>query len=977
MGFRKRPRLLPIIGGLSLFLVSCAGERTFKPVVANGKRIAKASLQGTFSYLRSVKDVKYAKTSPEFLAPGVYLDTDKLVQFVIRENTLDVVSVDPLYIEEKDAEINQILLSFPIRHVDLLRKQNVDGEDTHEEEETEARRTWSQRDYVVVDLTQNKVDLFAEVKSTGASPSIEIDATAGTINFETAKQLKEGVWLEEHYSFLKFTPSATYEQRLYPRPVQDRFGIFKTVTYKFDNFGRRLQSLKQEFMSRWDTTQPVVYYLSKNFPQHLKPATYAVFAAWNQAFRSALGKDLLELRENSGQELGDLRYSLIGYVDTAEENGLLGYGPSVVNPRTGEILKGDVYVYGNTLKHAIWAERAWGKLLGVGMRGLPLGSITPKSTSPTKIAALASQLTSLRAIDLSLIETVKTRTENPAAMIETLRERFYKENTHRLTRMNADVGTAIRANVGRDMTDEELEIAIFTPLIAHELGHTLGLRHNFMGSADENHFHPGKKSSSVMDYGFFSTVEPEGPGPYDSAAIQIAYGTDRTKDALLTAENFYYCTDENLFDARHGLCHQFDAGTNLSQVARKQIERYVASFYFNNLRLDRVGFGEIDQEYVDKVLTYLIDLRLLFDHATSVVNAGKLAEIRGGGAPDEEGLKKLWRLLRRRIEAGRGSQRIFPLEITSALTVRIDLDKAIAALEDADKARHEIFSYFSLTITEQDRNEYHQVDIVNEDLQIRGVLIDKLLALMVLNLRTIDPLGDAGGISVFDTLHEPAAALLTSLLSNTETGKSAEGRIVSNLKVFNTNLREMAFESLKQLIEDPGLESGEAKELVRLERVRANDPEAQNLQKLDELRAQFQELLYKFEVTTDPDEEARFRAEVQVNMDARNALNLTSCNIRDGLQLKAPITLTEFGAVDTASGHLIRDNLNLMEDRLAVLIKVEQDLSKLINGEEDPEKRKKLQREADRMKDMQLIFTRYVKTERSFAEKLYREYRPN
>src|SRR5690606_5724921 len=110
---------------------------------------------------------------------------------------------------------------------------------------------------------------------------------------------------------------------------------------------------------RWDIDNKVVYYLSKDYPEHLKPATREVFASWNKAWKEATGKEVLELRENSGQEPGDLRYNMI-YFDTSEGgNRLLGYGPSVTNPRTGEIIKADVFLYGGTLKQSVYSTRKW------------------------------------------------------------------------------------------------------------------------------------------------------------------------------------------------------------------------------------------------------------------------------------------------------------------------------------------------------------------------------------------------------------------------------------------------------------------------------------------------------------------------------------------------------------------------------------------------------------------------------------------
>ncbi|MEZ9418046.1 zinc-dependent metalloprotease, partial [Vibrio sp. 10N.286.49.E1] len=75
---------------------------------------------------------------------------------------------------------------------------------------------------------------------------------------------------------------------------------------------------------------------------------------------------------------------------------------------------------------------------------------------------------------------------------------------------------------------------MFKSTLIHELGHNLGLRHNFMGSTDETHFyteaelaqskigHLDKPAaySSIMDYGASIFDELLTFGKYDKAALR-------------------------------------------------------------------------------------------------------------------------------------------------------------------------------------------------------------------------------------------------------------------------------------------------------------------------------------------------------------------------------------------------------------------------------------------------------------------------
>lgn len=129
-------------------------------------------------------------------------------------------------------------------------------------------------------------------------------------------------------------------------------------------------------------------------------------------------------------------------------------------------------------------------------------------------------------------------------------------------------------------------------LVAHEAGHTLGLRHNFAGSSiytlDEINSDElkGKKpwSVSVMDYngtniritsgdeqGDYSVI---GIGPYDHWAIQYGYATS-DKDSQKVFENvdkpeFVYATDEDTWgpDPR---ARRYDMSSNPLEYAQEQV----------------------------------------------------------------------------------------------------------------------------------------------------------------------------------------------------------------------------------------------------------------------------------------------------------------------------------------------------------------------------------------------------------------------
>src|SRR5262249_12345829 len=111
---------------------------------------------------------------------------------------------------------------------------------------------------------------------------------------------------------------------------------------------------------------------------------------------------------------------------------------------------------------------------------------------------------------------------------------------------DAVIGLALKLKgqgLSGDALFKALRTLIFRGLADHEMGHTMGLRHNFAGSTDalnyDDHFWNIRNMpqaqwdanslseyqySTVMDYGSRFNSDVHGIGKYDAAAIRFGYG---------------------------------------------------------------------------------------------------------------------------------------------------------------------------------------------------------------------------------------------------------------------------------------------------------------------------------------------------------------------------------------------------------------------------------------------------------------------
>ncbi|MDC0991090.1 zinc-dependent metalloprotease [Gammaproteobacteria bacterium] len=264
------------------------------------------------------------------------------------------------------------------------------------------------------------------------------------------------------------------DDKFEPRIADQRIGYFSekvTDLSSYDSYPAR------DLMNRWrlikknpeaelsEPVEPIVYWVENSTPEEIRPFVVKGIEGWNAAFEKAGFKNAVVAKiqpDDAEWDAGDIQYNVVRWASTPNPQ-FSGYGPSIANPRTGEIIAADIVQEFNAIKRGYTYRKLWG----------------------------------------------------------------YTED------------------------NDPLEQWIVS-LTMHEVGHTLGLRHNFKSSwiynADDIHnvSITGKSHiGSVMDYDPINLAPagtaqgnffPHGPGIYDKWAIEFGYTpnmTDEERDLIL------------------------------------------------------------------------------------------------------------------------------------------------------------------------------------------------------------------------------------------------------------------------------------------------------------------------------------------------------------------------------------------------------------------------------------------------------------
>ncbi len=711
-------------------------------------------------------------------ADPFYQGKEKIVKMKFSKDGLEIFEIEKDERFQDNDLNNSPVFTIPGKHLDFKCTENSDDEciggDT-----VDTDKSWDQKRFFVPSLDNlktveiNPLDVMT-VESDNCLIKVDTQLVShtikkGVLNIELEKTYKtSNSWrcIAEHYfddtenmtgfskaGFkvrffysivdIKSLASKDYTPVAYPIPDHDEFGFFKDKISKLSSDFDRQRKENNYRLNRWNPNKKVItYHLSDTFdkPKNklIKDATYKAFEGMNRSLKMANTGLQLELKEPSGKKSGDLRNSMIVLIDDPLSNGLLGYAPTVTNPRTGEIIQGHVNMYSGVLTSIVrhnWEgmvdftiekaqeEKKLESLKLIKTEKLASAEKSKKEKSDTDKSKLLKTITNKRLLQKALeggpraaghvlgndlhhrvltnkVELITKNTKKAqSAMKRRLRERQVRvsdrdDSLEHLTKFeklaHKKQVRLERFAANNALSDEAYKIAhtvkqlipgikeikdvfkedgtlkrwseltevqkkaatdiivpyTYSATLVHEVGHGLGLRHNFIASKDAANYWTEEEAhalglehapaySSVMDYAFDSLNESTVFGKYDIAALRFGYArevqlnrsmtangelpedvkptefvkvestlnklskkieeenaarsTDEETPALVESlAGYQFCTDSNA--GLSASCNRFDEGSNLVEIVNHYISKYETYYKYRNFRDGRDTF---------------------------------------------------------------------------------------------------------------------------------------------------------------------------------------------------------------------------------------------------------------------------------------------------------------------------------------------------------------------------------------------------
>lgn len=326
-----------------------------------------------------------------------------------------------------------------------------------------------------------------------------------------------------------YSMAALPEVPMEPRIADDRAGFFLTA---HKDFTTEDETFFKRYANKWrlecdgapasdglcDPVKPITYYIDHTVPLEYRKAMMEGVEAWSEAFEAAGFRDAVQAEIlPEGADAGDIRYPTLRW-NVSDQAGYGAIGPSVVDPRTGEILDADILFEANMI---------------IGTKDSYREMVEPR--------AAIDQIFNVSDEEL---KHLSLGGESAA---------FYTDLNMQMQLAKGIFMARNQLAPGSPVPDEFVN-EFFKWVTMHEVGHTLGLRHNFRSSVDTPLDKLYDKEwgqdrgvfSSAMEYPTVN-ISPEGMendgyyynpgvGSYDKWVISVGYTPDAEKSKELARQ---------------------------------------------------------------------------------------------------------------------------------------------------------------------------------------------------------------------------------------------------------------------------------------------------------------------------------------------------------------------------------------------------------------------------------------------------------
>lgn len=471
-------------------------------------------------------------------------------------------------------------------------------------------------------------------------------AKAFPLNVELAFEVPtmRGQMKTLHYSISSLPAKSTYK----PRKADQRIGYF---TVAHDDFGKYTdKNVRKRYITRWNLQKadpslkisppkkPIIFYIENSTPIRYRRWVRKGLLDWNKAFEKIGISNAIEVHyqdarsgANMEKDPEDVRYNFVRWLNNSQG---LAIGPSRVHPMTGEILDADIVIGDGWIRHyRVQFQEVMPKIAMQNFnaetlawfRKYPQWDPRVIMAAPEKREAVKQRFLQ-SPVDLQNELMGMSYLSNASVPSDELISKSFRKNRVCMAadglaldvgmmRMHFEIMNSVLVSADSkpnliDGMPEKFVGPLVAHLVAHECGHTLGLRHNFKGSTihtlaeiNSDKF-KGKKqiAGSVMDYlrvnlnfkggkiqGDYSMT---GIGPYDAWAIEYGYSFAKDLKPILSrvAEpELAFATDEDSVGP-DPLARRHDFGKDPLNYANEQMR--LVKYHRANLLKKFVKDGE-------------------------------------------------------------------------------------------------------------------------------------------------------------------------------------------------------------------------------------------------------------------------------------------------------------------------------------------------------------------------------------------------